>query len=219
MKYSIVIPTYNETSTIYSLISELETLFSFPIIVVDDGSDELIQRPESCKNLYILRNKKNKGKGYSILKGLKYSASLNCSHSITIDGDGQHNPKNIQDFINSKTDYDLILGVRELKKPMPIHRILSNKITSFLISKISGFKIRDSQSGFRIYKNSILKNIEFNEDRFQFESEVFFKIKKDTNIKEIPIEVIYNNKKSHINNTIDTFRFIRLIVREIIYGK
>ena len=70
-----------------------------------------------------------------------------------------------------------------------------------------------------IFTFFILKNIEFNEDRFQFESEVFFKIKKDTNIKEIPIEVIYNNKKSHINNTIDTFRFIRLIVREIIYGK
>jgi len=219
MKYSILIPVYNENSTIYSLISELENLFSVPIIVVDDGSEKVLKNQSNLKNLHILRNEKNTGKGHSILKGLKYSSSLNCTHTITIDGDGQHNPKNIQRFIDLGETYDLILGARQIKKPMPFHRRLSNRITSFLISKVSGFKIHDSQSGFRMYRNAILENINFNEKRFQFESEIFFKIKKSTNIKEVPIDLIYNDKKSHINNTIDTLRFVRLIFREIFYGK
>ena len=133
MNYSIVIPAYNENSTIYALILELESLFPFPIIVVDDGSYESIEMLESFKRTHIIRNKKNKGKGYSILKGIRYSSSLNCTHSITIDGDGQHNPKNIQRFIGLGKSYDLVLGVRSIKKPMPFHRQLSNKITSFLI--------------------------------------------------------------------------------------
>ena len=149
----------------------------------------------------------------------KYSSSLNCTHSITIDGDGQHNPKNIQRFTEFAASCDLILGTRPIRKPMPFHRRLSNKITSFMISKLSGFKIHDSQSGFRMYRNSILENINFNERGFQFESEVFFKIRKSTDIKEIPIDLIYNDKKSHINNTIDTLRFVRLILREITCGK
>ena len=219
MKYSIIIPSYNEDPGIYSLIAKLRALFSAPIIIVDDGSDRPIKKIEEFKDIYVIRNKKNRGKGYSILKGLRYSSSIKCSHSITIDGDGQHRPENIQRFISDSIYYDLALGVREFKKPMPMHRIISNKLTSYLISKISKIKVRDSQSGFRMYKNSIIENVEFKETGFQFESEVFFRIKKDLKIKEVSIDVIYNDKKSHINNTVDTLRFIRLIAREIIYGK
>ena len=141
MKYAIVIPVYNETSTIYSLVSKLTSLYPFPIIIVDDGSDVPIKKENDNANIHVIRNISNKGKGYSILKGLKYSSKLKCTHTITIDGDNQHNPTNINRFITLNKDYDLVLGARKLKSPMPFHRILSNKITSFIISKFSGNKI------------------------------------------------------------------------------
>ena len=219
MKYSIVIPAYNETSTISSLVSELASLYSFPIIVIDDGSDVLIKIENHHSNVHVIRNSSNKGKGYSILKGLRYSSELKCTHTITLDGDKQHNPANVKRFINLDNDYDLVLGARKLKSPMPLHRILSNKITSFIVSKISKIKVIDSQCGFRMYKNSIINRISFREMGFQFESEVFFKINKQSIIKTVDIDVIYNDKKSHINNIVDTLRFVRLIIREIIYGK
>ena len=219
MKYSIVIPAYNETSTISPLVSKLASLYSFPIIIIDDGSHVPIQIEDQHSNVHVIRNISNKGKGYSILKGLRYSSELKCTHTITLDGDNQHNPANVKRFINLDNDYDLVLGARKLKSSMPLHRILSNKITSFIISKFSKIKVVDSQCGFRMYRNSIINSISFRETGFQFESEVFFKIDKQSIIKHVDIDVIYNDKKSHINNVADTLRFVRLIIREIIYGK
>ena len=219
MKYAIVIPAYNEEATIYELLSEIRKRHSEPIIVIDDGSDKEVRAPRDLENIHILKNDKNKGKGYSILRGLKFSNKLKCTHSMTLDADKQHSPKNIEGFINSCKEYDLVLGYRVFERPMPVHRILSNKITTYIVSKISKFKIKDSQSGFRLYKNSIIKNLSFKEKGFQFESELFFRIDKGSKIKQIPIDVIYSNKKSHINNTLDTLRFIKLIMREIFYGK
>ena len=219
MKYAIVVPAYNEESTIYSLLSKIRSLYAAPIIVVDDGSDIEISHPENLNNLHILKNGRNRGKGYSIMKGLKYSSKLGCTHSITLDADNQHSPESIADFIEKSEGCDLVLGYRRLKKPMPLHRIFSNKITTYIISKISGFKIKDSQSGFRLYKNTAICSLRFKESGFQFESEIFFRIDRMSKINQIPISVLYNNKKSHINNTLDTLRFIKLIIREIIYGK
>ena len=70
--------------------------------------------------------------------------------------------------------------------------------TSYFISKISGFRIKDSQCGFRMYRNSLLEKISFQEKGFQFESEVLLKIPKETKIGQIPINLIYNNIDNYI---------------------
>ena len=62
-----------------------------------------------------------------------------------------------------------------------------------------GKKIKDSQCGFRMYKNSIFKSTIFNEEGFQFESELLLKLGRDIYIKQIPIKTIYNKLTSMIN--------------------
>ena len=216
MNCSIIIPAYNEDTTIYTLIDSISKNYSLPIIVVDDGSDIEI-KVSALENTYVLRNDGNKGKGYSVLKGISYSSSLGFSHSIVLDADLQHDVNDIEKFLKTG-EGDLVLGYRELASPMPIHRRLSNRLTSWFISKISGFKIKDSQCGFRMYKNSLLEKEDFKEKGFQFESEILLKLPKETKIRQIPIKLIYNDKKSHINKVKDTGRFIKLIFRHLIYG-
>ena len=75
-----------------------------------------MRSPRDLENIYILKNDKNKGKGYSILRGLKFSNKLKCTHSITLDADKQHSPKNIEGFINSCKEYDLVLTKRILER-------------------------------------------------------------------------------------------------------
>ena len=216
--YSIVIPSYNE-KRLLDLIRKIKSMHDFILIIIDDGSIPPINFKFNQSQIFILRNEINRGKGYSILKGIKESSKKNCTYSIVLDADFQHDPQDIKFFINCSKRYDLIMGYRVFKRPMPVSRIISNKITSAIISLITGQKIKDSQCGFRMYKNSIFKNATFNEEGFQFESEILLKLGKNISIKQIPIKTIYNKDKSHINKTKDTFKFIKLIIRHLSYGK
>ena len=218
MIYSIIIPSYNEPG-LDVLIGRIQRMYDFEIIVIDDGSTPQLALKDTCQKVSIIRNEKNRGKGYSILRGIKESAERGFKHSIVIDADFQHDPEDIESFIDESQQYDMIMGYRKFKSPMPFFRIASNKITSFIISSIIRKKIKDSQCGFRMYRNSIFKNLIFNETGFQFESEVLLKSGKNIRIKQVPIKTIYNNNASHINKTKDTYKFIKLILRHIIYGK
>ena len=216
--YAIIIPSYNE-DTISDIASEITLKYSFPLIIVDDGSDKPISfESTGLSKVIILRNKENKGKGYSILKGIKKSISLKCSHSIVLDADYQHCPNDIKSFVSNE-DCGLVLGYRFFKSPMPFSRILSNKVTSFIISFLSKQNIKDSQCGFRAYKNAIFNDLIFKENGFQFESEILLKMARNLKVKQIPVKTIYNENKSHINKTKDTLKFIKLIIRHLIYGK
>jgi len=215
MECLIIIPAYNEDSNIYNLVDKVLKEYKVKIIVVDDGSTNPIQIED--ENVTVLRNKTNKGKGYSIIKGVEFSTESGFTHSVVMDADLQHHPKHIQSFLD-EPDCDMVLGFRKIAKPMPFQRILSNKITSFIISKIIGRRVMDSQTGYRRYKNSLISENHFSEKGFHFESEILIKTGKAINISQIPIDTIYNSSSSHIKPFYDTISFIKLIFKHIVYG-
>ena len=221
MTISVIIPAYKAALTIERALASVtsQTLKPKQIIVVDDGSRLPIEPIHNFPEVTVLRNKKNKGKGYSILRGIKESERRGCKYSIVLDADFQHDPEDILSFTNDSRGSDLILGYRDFKRPMPLSRILSNKITSSIVSFIVKKNIKDSQCGFRMYRNSIFKNMQFDEKGFQFESELLLKMGSLIQINQVPIKTIYNNSISHINGTKDTYKFIKLIIKHIIYGK
>ena len=215
MKCSIVIPTYNEDLNIYNLVGEILKEYKVKVIIVDDGSRTPVVI--NNKDVEVLRNKSNKGKGEAIVRGIKYSSESGFDYSIVLDGDLQHHPKHIQAFLD-EPDCDIVLGYRDISNPMPFQRILSNKITSLIISTVIGKKIIDSQNGYRRYKNSIVNVNHFSEKGFHFESEILIKLGRKISIRQIPIDTIYNKSKSHIKPFHDTISFIKLIFKHILYG-
>jgi len=209
----IVIPAYNSNNSINILIKKIIDQTDVKILVIDDGSIDKINIKN--KNAAILiRNNKNKGKGYVIKKAIKYALENNFTHILTMDSDLQHDPKHVNEFLELDRDIDIVFGYRKFSNPMPIHRIFSNKITSFIISFLVKQKIKDSQTGYRRYKLSLFKDIRLSENGFHFESELILKcVNKKTKIGHILIETIYNNSISSINNISDTIKFIKLIIR------
>ena len=215
MNLAIIIPTYNPPDTFSSLLKSIRKITSKPIIIIDDGSTPKINMDYS--GVVVLRNRHNQGKGYTLIKGFQYAENEGFTHAITIDADYQHDPELINSFLEYDENINLVLGTRNFTEDMPIHRRISNKFTSYIISLLCGKTVLDSQCGYRRYK---LKNVcseYFHEKGFQFESEVLIKLlRNNCTHANLEIPTIYSHENSSINNVSDTLKFIRLILRNII---
>ena len=215
MNLVLVVPSYNSNDTLTQLINSINIANDVDIIIVDDDSDDIFTTDLS--NVEVLRNKKNMGKGFSLRKAFKHAIDRSFTHAVTLDADLQHSPSELYKFIDESEEFDFILGCRDRDRSMPLHRKFSNFITTFIISKLSGFSVLDSQCGYRRYNLKEVGLYKYKEDGFQFESEVLIKCLKSTSkVKQVKIETIYDkDNKSYINHVSDTLKFIRLILRSI----
>ena len=216
MTPSIIIPVYNPPSTFSHLIQSICNLTSVPIIIIDDGSHPSIQIDPQYIHIKLLKNNRNKGKGFSLMKGFNYAYEQGFSHSITLDADSQHDPTLITDFLSMDNNISIVCGKRELKGSMPFHRRLSNIITSKIVSCICHTTIFDSQCGYRRYRLQDVCNEIFIEQGFQFETEVLIKLLRNgLKISHIPIPTIYLNESTNMRYLHDTLIFIKLLIRTI----
>ena len=115
-------------------------------------------------------------------------------------------------------EIDIVVGNRNFSENMPIHRRISNTITSFILSLRCGVKILDSQCGFRRYNLDALNSHTFNESGFHFESEVLIKsLGYGGTLAHINIPTIYNGETSYISHFKDSIKFILLIIRSLFW--
>ncbi len=142
---------------------------------MDDGSHQPIEPIlYSSLPLHIIRHEKTL-EGDALKTGFRYFTEQVAVHYIlTIDADLQHPPEKIPAFIDqiNNAGKSMVIGYRLRKlSVMPFHRILSNYLTSLIISILTGQLIRDSQCGFRLFESSIVKQLPLEEHRFHLESE------------------------------------------------
>ncbi len=222
IRYDVLIPAYNAETTISELISQLSSLIQPPknIIVVDDGSQD--NTVQICKNhkVRVIRNIENRGKGYVLKIGFKtFLEDSSTEYLLCLDADLQHPVSSVPDFLRvaENKQSKFVLGVRKDRlKSMPGHRVLSNLLTSYIISWFSGQDIKDSQCGFRLIHRDLLKKVKLAENGYQLESEMILNSAREGFLIDyVSIPTIYNDEKSYIGNFSDTFRFTRLIFREI----
>lgn len=221
--YDVLIPAYNARATIGTLIEKLGTL-SYPpekICIVDDGSTDGMLSEHISKTVKIIRRAKNGGKGLALKEGFNWFLMHSDNPFLCcMDADLQHDPDEIKNFLQQLTQDSstkTVIGARNFKwSQMPAHRIVSNRLTSWIVGLVAGFPVQDSQCGFRFIHRDILKNIHLNEHGFQLESEFFFRL-AELNLRPefVNISTIYTEHGSHIGHFRDTARFIKLIFREI----
>jgi len=196
MKTIIVIPAYNEAEVIQSVIREIKSAGYENIVVVDDGSaDDTRARAAELIGKNALRHKLNRGKGGATKTGIEAAKILGADIIVTVDGDGQHDPKDIQKLIAPilENKADVVLGTRLIDPTgMPLHKIIANHIGNFFTWYLFGLWVTDSQSGFRAYSRRAADLINTKADRYEYDSEVIreiyiYKLK----YIEIPISVRY----------------------------
>ncbi|MFZ2357085.1 MAG: glycosyltransferase family 2 protein [Candidatus Omnitrophota bacterium] len=218
MKLCVIIPTFNESKAIGGIISTICKL-GLDVLVVDDGSNDNTAEIAGVGGATVIKNKANKGKGAALAEGFHYALDKGMEAVITMDGDGQHSPKDIPVFLSAipNSNSGIIIGNRMSKKRnMPLLRVLTNKFMSRLISSIVKQEIPDTQCGFRLIKSDVLRILNLRTCKYDTESEILIKAARSGfKIESVPIDSIYRGEKSKINPFIDSIRFFKLIIREL----
>lgn len=195
-KIFIVIPAYNEETVIRDVIREIQNAGYQNIVVVDDGSsDQTYQKAKEVLPENSFRHKLNRGKGGATKTGIEASKLLGADIIVTMDGDGQHDPKDIKTLTEpiENKQCEVVLGSRLMNpEGMPWYKIIHNKIGNAITWYLYGLWVTDSQSGFRAYSRKAAEHINTQGDRYEYDSEVIkeihiYKLK----FKEVPIQVRY----------------------------
>lgn len=218
MKIGVVIPAYNVGQRLQPvLLKVLEKVPADQIFVIDDGSND--ETPEVAEqfDVHVVKHDQNRGKGISIKSGIRVASENGCEAVLFLDGDGQHDPECYDSFRNCllQNNSDAVFGVRNFKLGiMPFDRILSNTISSAIVSAVVRKKIHDSQCGYRLYRMSLLEHMNLVSDRFEVETEMVIQtVKLGGQIDTVSVPTIYFGSGSHIKRASDTFRFLYLIIR------
>jgi len=215
----IIIPVYNEEKVIRSVLSEVKKAGFHHIIVVDDGSTDNTSKEAQKEHSMIVRHALNRGKGAAIKTGIETAKQLGASLIVTFDGDGQHDPKDIEKLITVlDSGYDVVLGSRFLlHQEIPFYKRMANYIANCITYLLYGIWVTDSQSGLRAYTMRTFTNVDTHNDRYGFDTEILRTIRKNhLSYKEIPMCVRYTDYSQKKKNRQDATSAILTMVKVIL---
>jgi glycosyltransferase involved in cell wall biosynthesis len=212
-KTCAIIPFFNEESSIAKVIEQSLNYVDIVIAVNDGSTDKSVEKIPVNNRIIILTNAINRGKGFALNLGFQKSIEEKTEYTITLDADFQHPPEYIPVFLKKLFDNEIVIGNRLGNvNNMPLQRILSNKITSFLMTIKTKHVIADSQCGFRGFRTNVLKDIMPSCNGFEAESEIVIKAsRKKLKIGFVQIPSIYRNEKSKIKPVQAIYGFLRVL--------
>jgi len=217
---TVIIPAYNESSSIVSTILEITKLKGkFEIIAVDDASTDNTFELAKETGVKVLRHSKNKGYGASIKTGMK-----NAQYDIivTTDADKTYQNEKIPEMLEIflSDNCDMVVGARtHTDVNIPKIRRPAKWFITKLANFLTGMKIPDLNSGLRVMKKSVVqKYLRILPDGFSFSSTITLAMLcNGFYVKYLPINYYKRQGKSKIRPLRDTINFVQLIIRTVLY--
>jgi glycosyltransferase involved in cell wall biosynthesis len=153
---SVIIPVFNEAETIGEIIKEINRLYpDVEIIVINDGStDETGARAKEAGAL-VYSHPYNIGNGAAIKSGIRIASGRIL---VFMDGDGQHDPKDLAAMLEFFPHYDMVVGARPKGHQASLWRAAANRLYNAFASYVAKFPIQDLTSGFRAVKADIARS-------------------------------------------------------------
>ncbi len=202
-KICILIPTYNNGSTLNAVLIGCRK-YTSDIIVINDGcTDNTSEILAAYPELIIHTQDSNKGKGIAIKMGFIKALEHGYDYAITIDSDGQHLPDDIPIIVNFHRFHKdaIIMGSRNMEREgIPGKSTTGNKVSNFWFTVNTGVELPDTQSGYRLYPLRLIKDLKLITWKFEFEVEILVKAAW-RNIRILPVAVRVYYPPSHIRVT------------------
>ena len=202
MKFSILIPVYNEKNYILEVLKNVNLQkknYDLEIIISDDGSTDGTKKIlKDNKNLYdfFIDENINQGKGMAVNKAIEKATG---DYLLIQDADLEYNPNDYKKMFTPaiECDADVVYGSRFLGgRYIRLHfywHYLANKILTNLTNIFTNLNMSDMETGYKLFKNSVIKSIKIEEKSFGIEPEITIKLaKKKVIFYEVPIS--YNGR-------------------------
>ena len=197
MKLSIIVPCYNESATIRTVVERIKNapLEDIEIIVVDDastdGTKEILQNEIALGVDKVIYHEKNQGKGASIRTGIpEATGDVVVIQDSDLEYDPQELPLLLKPIQSGKAD--IVYGSR-FAGAGP-HRVLyfwhmvGNRFLTLLSNMFTNLNLTDIETCYKMFRKEVIQSIEIKEDRFGFEPEITAKIaRKHYKIYEVGI--------------------------------
>jgi glycosyltransferase involved in cell wall biosynthesis len=151
---SVVLPAYNEGSSIAVLVAGLRSAADWhEILVVDDGSQDGTGERATAAGARVIRHPYNKGNGAAVKTGIRQATG---TFILIIDADGQHRPADALRLVGHLDAYDLVVGARSSRTQASTARRLGNGLLNWIASYLTERPIPDLTSGFRAARRACL---------------------------------------------------------------
>lgn len=220
---SVIVPAFNEGDGIGNVIRQIRKVVSkldknHEIIVIDDGSVDNTAENAARAGALVIQHPYNIGNGASIKTGIRRARG---SILVTIDGDGQHDPKDIAKLVSRIGPYDMVVGNRNRESDTSAHRDIANMVFNSLATYISGRKIEDLTSGFRAIKKNIARQFVYLlPNKFSYPSTITLSIVRagySLGYESTRFSRRGGNSKSKIKPLQDGLRFLMIILKIAVF--
>ncbi|MGN0281668.1 MAG: glycosyltransferase [Prevotella sp.] len=220
----VVIPTYNNGSSLAAVIGDVLCHID-DVIVVDDGSTdstrEVLKR--FADRITLVAHDRNRGKGAALLTGFKEARKRGFTHAVTMDSDGQHYASDLPRFIEEirHWPYSIIVGNRfdpslfkgENSERMNGGSRFANKFSNFWFGLQTGISLQDTQTGFRAYPLDRLHWLSLVTSRYEAELELLvYAAWNGVDVRSIPVGVYYPPKEERVSHFRPVADFVRISV-------
>ena len=225
LKLNVIIPCYNEKSTIETLIANVQSAEpkNKKIIIIDDfsndGSRDILKSYETYSDIDVIYHDKNFGKGRAIRSGIK---KVEEGLILIQDADLEYNPRDykklLKPFEEAKADVvygSRFLGGQEYSRIHYFWHFLANKILTFLCNFFTNLNMTDMETGYKVFKKEHVDKISLIEDSFGIEPELTIKLAK-LKLRFFEVPISYNGRSYDEGKKIgllDAFKAIYCIVK------
>lgn len=173
MTAAMVIPVFDEAATVGRVVAAARV--HGPVFVVDDGSHDDSGAIAAEAGAEVLRHARRLGKAQALLTGIAAARRHGATMVVTLDGDGQHDPRDIPALLQAArgSRRTVVVGNR-LDGPgaLPGPRRSAIRVANFFANWTSGLAVRDTQSGFRVYPLALFDEARTRRGGFVFETEI-----------------------------------------------
>jgi dolichol-phosphate mannosyltransferase len=209
MRYLTAIPVFNEEKHLQEVLAAARE-YAPELLVVNDGSTDGTSRLlGDWPDVRVITHPKNEGYGAALVSAFRCSIEHNYDVLVTIDCDGQHEPKRIPELLEAISDADVVSGSRYLKHfdadsmPPEDRRRINMEITRAINHRF-GLELTDGFCGFKAYRTSALRRLDITEPGYAMPLELWVQAARlGLRIKEVPVPLIYLDEKRAFGGSLD----------------
>ena len=214
---AVVIPAFDAAATLPGVLERVRGVVpGAAVVVVDDGSDDETACAAAAGGALVVRHPANRGKGRALASGLGAALAIGAPAVVTMDADGQHPPEAIPVLVRvlEEGSWDLVVGSRARGAGMPAGRQASNWLSSALVSRAVGFRVPDSQSGFRAMRRDVAAAVRPRGERYEFETEfLIVAARLGFQVGSVAVPTVYDGTPSHFRYGADTLAIASVFLR------